>query len=368
MDSNIQINDIRTEKEFNSITFSKFQKTKVKNQLLLSIKNSNIEPACYWSAELICAGHFSDLWELIIFYISTQIHLANPKLPMYIALRFNHFKEILINGYIGYELELRNNLKIRKLFAEIIATLCLSRKKHAYDAVKINKTEDFNITNLSTKLKAPNTNFAIIKDGDPKELFISINEFAYSLFSNNSYSACYWLEWILEFELINKKKKECCLIERRSWVKVSDKNQTDIIWMVWDVILYYTEKKHCPITKKIVNSLLDLFCIRYSTGIKRRRKYLIYNAISLLTEPVNYKIEMVSNLSLLKQIVDNINTIYKDIKKAEITPKTDYLYTGLSKSNLNKTIERLEKIKQIDSAMFNNEYPLDISHETDIKI
>jgi uncharacterized protein YktB (UPF0637 family) len=73
---------------------------------------------------------------------------------------------------------------------------------------------------------------------------------------------------------------------------------------------------------------------------------------------------MVSNISLLKQIVDNINTVYKDIKKAEIKPKTDYLYTGLSKSNLNKTIERLEKIKQIDSAMLIMEHPQDILLDT----
>jgi hypothetical protein len=352
----MDIIDIRSENEFNSITFSKFQKTRVKKELLLSIKNSNIEPACYWGAELICAGHFSDLWELIILYISTQIHLANPKLPLYVALRFKNFKEILLNGYVGNELELRNNIKIRKLFAELIATLCLSRKKHSYDAVKINKVEDFNITNLTTKLKAPNVTYAnsIIKDGDPKELFIAINEFAFHLSkqSSNSYSACYWLEWVLEFELINKKKKEKCLIEKRTWANVNEKYQSDIIWIVWEVILDYVNKSNSIITKKIINSLLELFCIRYSSGIKRRRKYLLYNAISLLTEPVNYKIEIVSNINLLKQIVDNINTIYKDIKKSEIPPENHKLH---SNSNLNKTVERLEKMKQIDSAMLNSD-------------
>lgn len=344
--------DVRTEKEFNSITFSKFQKSKVKKELLLNIKNGNIEPACYWCAELICAGHFSDLWELIILYMSTQIHLANPKLPLYIALRFKNFKEIILNGYIGNELELRNNIKIRKLFSEIIATLCLSRKKHSYDAVKINKDEDFNITNLTSKLKAPNINYAkiILKDGDPKELFIPINELAFHLSTANSYSACYWLEWILEFELINKKKKEKCLIETRTFPNVDEKNKTDIIWLVWEVILYYSSKSNSNITKKIINSLLELFSLRFSSGVKRRRKYLIYNAISLLTEPVNYNIEIISNINLLKQIVENINLIYKDIKKSEIPPDNYQ-----SHSNLSKTVERLEKMKLIDSAMLNSE-------------
>jgi hypothetical protein len=350
-----EINDTRSEKEFISITFSKFQKSKVKKELIENMKNGNIEPACYWCAELICAGHYSDLWEVIIHYISTQIHLGNPKLPMYIVLRFKKFKEIVENGYVGNELFMRNNINIRKLFAEIITTLCLSRRKHMYDAVKINKQEDFNITYLANKLKAPNVNYAslILKERDPKELLIAVNEFAYHLSddSKNSFLACYWLEWILEFEMLNKKKKEYCFIEERSWINVPDKNKTDIIWIIWEVILEYSKKKKCNITEKIINSLLELFCIRYSSGVKRRRKYLIYNAISLLTEPVNYDINIMSDTNLLKNILENVNCVYKEIKKSEYISEDASIERG--RSNLDKTVERLEKMKKMDVVMLN---------------
>ena len=69
------LNDKRTINEFKNKTFSKYSKTKVKKELLKSLYNSLIEPSCYWSVELICSGHYQDLWEIILLYMSCLNHI-----------------------------------------------------------------------------------------------------------------------------------------------------------------------------------------------------------------------------------------------------------------------------------------------------
>jgi len=349
--SNCEINDKRNPTEFKGITFSKFQKTKVKKELLSCLCSSKIESACYWGAELICAGHYSDLWDIIILFFTKYIHLGNPKLPIYIAMRIENFKSIVMNGYVDNELRMRNNGKIRQLFTEIITILCISKKKHSFEPIKIKKTDEFNMALMSAKLKAPSVNYASLffKKGDAKELYIAFNEFAYHISSEskNVVSASYWLEWILDFEILCKKQKESCLCERRSFAPVQDKYQMDSIWVVWEIIIGECKTKRNPILNKIMESLLTIFCIKYTSGIKKRRRFIIYNAIALLTEPSDLKVEIVNDKRQVDNILKKIDVVYQDVKKNEVSPNTDYLLHNIGKSNLDKTVERLEKMNKL---------------------
>ena len=348
--NDFDINDKRDSKNFRGISFSKFKKSEVKKEFLKSIINSKIEQSCYWMAELICAGHYNDIWELILNTISKNIHLGNPKLPIYIELRFNDFKNIVNNGYVNNELKLRNNKKIRKLFGEIICIMCLSRKKLAISNIKISN-EDYKTTNISYKLKADNISYGqrVYKNEDPKELFIAINEFAYHLSnnSNNLQQACYWLEWMIGFEALCLKETKQKKFAGRRNMPVEAKMQKDTIWILWEIILFEA-KDRSDLIYKIVNSLLNLFCIKYSPGCKKKRRNLLYFAISLITEKPDLNIKICKNEKQTKQILKKIDVIYKQVKKNEVKPETDYLFNNsFTKGNLEKTISKLDKMSQL---------------------
>lgn len=345
-----EINDKRLDKDFRSISFSGYKKSAAKKELLNYMFAGKIEESCYWSVELICAGHYVDLWDSIFLYISKFINLGNPRLPLYIDHRLNDFKNILNGGYTDSELKLRNNNKIRRLFAEVICVLCLSKRKNSYDPPKIKDTE-YNSINLTHKLKAPSVDYAnkIFKKDDPKELFISINELAWHIdkSNKNSSEAYYWIEWILGFENICKKNKSIKSIASRREAPVESKFQRDIIWLVWDVI-FQESKKHPEGLQKIIESLLNLFSARFSPGSKKRRKTMLYFAISLLTEPFDSTIPLYKDKKVIAQVTSKIDNIYKQIKKNEVKPMTDYLFNNnWNAGNLEKTIDKLNRMDAI---------------------
>ena len=354
---NFLINDVRN--TFKNITFSNFQKSKARYELIKSLCDEKIENACYWSAEFICSGHYLELWDIILYFVYKYIHNGNPKLALYLNMRYNNFETIINNGYSQNILVLRNNDKIRKLFCEIICVLCYSVKKNVICEIKLDKHESFDISSMSERFKAPNVSYIeyILKDDDPKELIIPINELVYNLINKNIINVYYWLEWIIEYENICKKKKKKCACENRSFAPKGSSH--DIIWIIWDILLYYSDpsltsrtynlynnnnNNNNEIKYKIIKSLLELFVIKYSNSVKKKRKYIMYFAFALLIEhnPINSAI--ITYPEKIEAIVSKIDNIYKDIKKNEISPKTDYLFTNLNKSNIEKTMEKIELI------------------------
>jgi hypothetical protein len=331
-----EINDIRDIKDFKGVSFSKFKKSDVQKQFIQSVLDSSIEPACYWGCELICAGHFKDLWDLIILIFSKHIHSSNPKLAVYLDRRLSAFADILNNGYLSNELRMRNNEKIRKMFAEIISIITFAKKNHPFEEIKIKKLE----LTQETKLKAPDLTFATCFKKDPKQLFVPLNEFAYALKTKNIYDACYWITWFIDYDCHCRSNKTPLLIERRTFLKNLNQN---VVWMLWDTILE-TSKNADNIVITIIKSLLNIFAKKYSVAENKKKIFIFYFAVSLLIGPNQYS-NISDNMEEVDAIVDNIHSIYKQIKINEVSPNTDYLFTDVKNTNLEKTIEKLEKME-----------------------
>ena len=71
-------------------------------------------------------------------------------------------------------------------------------------------------------------------------------------------------------------------------------------------------------------------------------------AVSVITENVNFNFKLVNNKNQVNNVLEKIDNIYKQVKKNEIAPKTDYLFMNTAgKSNLDKTIEKLDMMDKI---------------------
>ena len=166
--------------------------------------------------------------------------------------------------------------------------------------------------------------------------------------------ACYWIEWIIEFDRICATKKKKCISVRRSFIPVESKYQMDVIWMVWELFIREGEKRGKSI-KKIIQSLLILFCIRFTPPSKKKKKNILCFAASLLTEHVDFTIPLYSNNSLIEKVKTKIHIIYKQVKKNEQSPKTSYLFNNsFTGSTLEKTIQKLEQMSKLTNIIPRN--------------
>ena len=139
-----------------------------------------IEPACYWCCELICAGHFMDVWENILHYAGKHLHIGNPKIIIYLEKRFLLFQSIINEESVSSPHHLRNHPTIRKMFAEIVATLTLSNRKHSFEPIRIKRKEEFDMNKkvkwgLAKDDVTPQDIFRMTNEGPAERAIIAIN-------------------------------------------------------------------------------------------------------------------------------------------------------------------------------------------------
>ena len=158
---------------------------------------------------------------------------------------------------------------------------------------------------------------------------------------------CYWIEWMIEFDQVCKTQKRPTRCVPRDY-SVENKYRMDMIWLIWDAIKKRCGEKGDSFISKVMQSILNLFCIKYTTATSKKRRYLLYMAVELLTEPVNMATEIVADKTILGSVVSQIDNVYKQIKKNEQGTKTDYLMGSDKEENFRKTVQKLEMMREMD--------------------
>jgi hypothetical protein len=304
----MMICDSRT--HFKTHTFSNFKKAKVIKELENCIYYQKKEEAFYWTGELICSGHILELWNLFLYVMCKYIHINNPRLPLYVDKKFSEFKEI--SNQLKDDLDVRNQEEVRTLLFSITLLLCESKR----DMILEDLHFTFKFENIFTNLKAPNVDYIkpYFKEGDPKEIYIPLNECAYHLIeTKNRMDIFYWIDWMIQYDeqcIKNKKQLQCV---SRDFIRVKSNN---IIWILFELFLSFQEP---DILYKIIQSLMKLFSIKYTPSTNKKRKHILNLCVLLIIhDAVDFKTKIVENASVFIPIQENINMIFEQIKKNEI--------------------------------------------------
>ena len=329
MDEKYLINDDRPSDSFKNKTFSGYKKNDILNAVMKSIESKKIENARHWTSECIVSGYSLKLWEKLLNFSAKIIHINNPKLPYYLYRKnlvfMNQINRLNTTSKDKY-LYLRNSQMVRNLFFDVICTLTTSSKTKRYDKYpKIDDNEDFNFLNIQKRFCASMNILPahIIHFNDPEELRIIMNEI-YTLLKNPQIGydkCCYWILWLLRYEVIHKKKKKIWIIDEREVEDIPKKYRGNIVWVIWETIFEELNMRKNKNINKQIKSLYELFKCNYTIGKRTARIPLIFNAIGYLTHTISFKIPLRVDVKLFIQVQSTLNKMFLEKKKFEIKNK-----------------------------------------------
>lgn len=334
--------DNRTAKEFTQMTFTGYKKIDVIKQFEKSIMENNLESACHWLVELHISGRMDNIWQIYFEILSKDIHINNPHLTSWMWLKFKKYCLLIQTFNKGYEYECRNNQEIRNLLIDILVMLTFSTKCNKFNKkVKIGE-KDFIQQNYLVKLKHKSSlkiNNLITENID-HELKLGLNEIINLIHYGNIKDIIYWYNWLEKLEKLKKKNKIELVVPNTLLKYVSPKLQNHWVWIIWKYI--FSEIPDNQVNNEI-NALYHIYLHKYSNTTRNKKQYILYHAITLLNDDINWKIPLIRDYKYRVQACCNINQLYK-LKKQDKYNVPNYLEKMIVKEDveykkINETIK-----------------------------
>ena len=286
----MDIYDTRTIVDFQKFTFSGHLRQHVYKVLDENIKLGHADYACFWSLELLCSGLTHSLWQTFFESAAKHINRGGPNVFTYLTDRYERFAQYEGQYSLMQMTDIRNNQDVRQIVCEVAATLALCRKHKLPTVPKIKPEHDFQQMTVTENLKAPSANYArhLIRQGDPMDVYIPVNEMYYCLRPEvrDASRALYWMAWILKYASQFKKQQkrpfECSF---RTNPYVEDKHCKLVIWLVWDIVRDLT--KLSPQTGALtpyIEHLYKIHCLRWTPSLLKPRLVFLVTAIVYVCE------------------------------------------------------------------------------------
>jgi hypothetical protein len=327
--------DYRTLSDYKLITYSGYSRSVVNTQLLKRLEQADYETSFYWAAELMCAGHWEDVWYTVLHYICIHVNVGNVLLPGYVWKRMGTARAIVHQESGAFEY--RNNADMRILLAELITVAIMAKQTPPIILVKVRPEVDLCMNLLSSKLEATASyTDRILLPKDTHDIKVPLNEFMYHLgYSTdptdpmdpirkpNMMHACYWMEWVLLFEQTCRSKKCPLTIQARTVYEVQSALQSDVVFVLWDTIRLLSSDEHTPLDtqkQKAIQYLIQLFCHSYTRTNLKKRKSILYYAISIATAESLGETTLLEDPVLWETLKSQLYKIYNVLQDPDTNP------------------------------------------------
>jgi hypothetical protein len=311
---NVVISDGRTVADFQRFTFSGHLRTHVYKVLEENIKLGHADYAGYWTLELLCSGLVHSMWQTLFESSAKHINRAAPNVFLYLVQAYEKFAPYQDQYSILAMTDMRNNIPVRNMVCEAASTVALTRKNKLPSLPTIKPEHDFQQVTITENLKAPSSNYVrhLIKEEDPLDLYVSLNELAYCLRpeSRDFTRAIYWISWILKFSSVYKLTKKVQLdCAYRPNPYIQDANARHVIWMFWDIVQSASRSSpQAGVLAPYIDALYKLHCLRWTPSVLKSRMCFLVCACLFICESntldIHYPVPQ--DIMTVKGIVENI--------------------------------------------------------------
>jgi hypothetical protein len=310
----MDIIDTRNVLDFQRFTFSGHLRTHVYKVLDENIKLGHADYSCYWTLELLCSGLVHSYWNTI--FLSTALHInrAAPNAFLYLTKMYEKFSPYESQYSLMQMTDIRNNKDVRNLVCEVSASISFCKKSKLPSLPRIKPEHDFNQIVIQENLKAPSSFYArqIMKQEDPIELFVPVNELMFCLRpeTRDYIRALYWCSWILTYASKYKQDtKQYLVCAYRSNDYVEEQFLRSHIWILWSCLIEIAKQSPQSGTlAPYMDALYKMYCLRWSKGDMKKRLPFFITALLFICESTTLDIHysVPQNIGVVQELTTNI--------------------------------------------------------------